>query len=275
MEKILNFCPTGTQTTRENSLAPLDVNEIIDDVIACSEIGITLVHLHARDQAGRNSYRKDIFQRIIDGIKKHVPELAICVSLSGRYTQDLSQRTEVLSLRPDMASLTMSSLNFPKQASINEPDTILSLIGRMNDYGVNPEIECFDSGMIHYTNYLIGKGILSDALYINVIFGNLFNAQSDLATVSAILHQLPKNARTCFGGIGGQQLRAIVLGLLEADGVRVGLEDNLYLHKREQATNAQLLTRTHALMEQMQYSCMSSTMFKQLGYGNRTVNCIG
>lgn len=275
MEKIINFCPTGTQSTRENSLAPLDVNEIIEDVTACSEIGITLVHLHARDQAGSNTYRKDVFQRIIEGIQKQIPDLVICVSLSGRYAQDLSQRTEVLSLRPDMASLTMSSLNFPKQASVNNPETIMSLIDRMNEYGVNPEIECFDSGMIHYTNYLIGKGVLSNSLYINVIFGNLFNAQSDLATVSSILHQLPSTARTCFGGIGGQQLKAIVLGLLEVDGVRVGLEDNLYLHKKEKATNAQLLTRTHALMEQMQYSCMLPKTFKKLGYGNRTVNCIG
>ncbi len=272
MNKIINFCPTGTQPTRENSLAPLDVNEVIDDVIACSEIGITLVHLHARDEAERNTSRKDIFQRIIEGIQKHLPELVICVSLSGRYTRDLAQRTEVLSLRPDMASLTMSSLNFPRQASINDPDTIVSLIDSMNLYGVNPEVECFDSGMLHYTNYLINKGILSAPLYINVILGNLFNAQSDLCTVSAIVQQLPQKALTCFGGIGGHQLKATILGLLEADGVRIGLEDNLYLYEREKATNVQLLTRTHALMEQMRYTCMAPITFKQLGYGNRTVN---
>ena len=127
--------------------------------------------------------------------------------------------------------------------------------------------------MLYYTNYLIEKGILANPLYINVIFGNLFNAQPDLVTVSSILHHLPQNAKTCFGGIGVHPLKATVLGLLEVDGVRVGLEDNLYLHGRERATNAQLLTRTHALMEPLGYSCMSSTAFKQLGYGNRTVNC--
>lgn len=275
MNRIINFCPTGTQPTKTNSWAPIEINEIIDDVASCADIGITLVHLHARDEKGRNTHRKDVFQRIIEGVRKHAPDLPICVSLSGRYTQDVAQRTEVLSLRPDMASLTMSSMNFPKQASINDPDTIRSLIDSMDKYGVNPEIECFDSGMLHYTNYLIERKILPDLVYINVILGNLFNAQSDLATVSALLRQLPKTARTCFGGIGTHQLKANVLGLLEADGIRIGLEDNLYLHGKEKATNAQLLTRIHALMEQMNYSCMSPATFKQLGYGNRAVNCAG
>jgi 3-keto-5-aminohexanoate cleavage enzyme len=178
----------------------------------------------------------------------------------------------VLSLRPDLASLTMSSLNFPKQASINAPDTILQLIEQMNIYGVNPEVECFDSGMLNYANYLLKKGVLPNPLYINVIFGNLFNAQADLATVAALLPQLPPGAKTCFGGIGSQQLKATVLGLLEADGVRVGLEDNLYIRGREKATNSQLLQRTHALMHDMDMTLLPSKTFRQSGYGNKQLD---
>ena len=157
-KKIINFTPTGTQTTRENSYAPLLPNEIIEEVHEANELGISIVHLHARDEETlKNTYRKETYQKIIEGIKKHCPELLICVSLTGRNFPELKKRSEVLQLYPDMGSLTMSSLNFPTGTSINEPEMILSLIDEMDKYGVQPEIECFDAGMLNYTNYLISK----------------------------------------------------------------------------------------------------------------------
>ena len=128
-KKIINFTPTGTQTTRDNSFAPLLPNEIIDEVHSAYELGISIVHLHARTENDlQNTYKKEIYQKIIEGIKKHCPDLIICVSLTGRNFPELEKRTEVLQLYPDMASLTMSSLNFPTGTSINQPNTILSLI---------------------------------------------------------------------------------------------------------------------------------------------------
>ncbi len=273
--KIINLCPTGNQSTLENSLAPIYPNQIIDDVLACHEIGITLVHLHARDETGANTHRKEVFQQIIDGIKKHAPDLTIGVSLSGRYVDDKYLRGEVLSLKPDMGSLTMSSLNFPKSASINEPETILWLIEEMKKYGVNPEVECFDSGMLNYTNYLISKEILSPNIYINIILGNLFNAGTDLATVNSIMQNVPSKATVCFGGIGKEQLRVNVLGLLEADGVRVGLEDNFYLANKEKATNLQLVQRIHNLLKDLDLDLLDSLSFKKMGYGNKKTNHLG
>ena len=274
-QKIVNLCPTGTLTTKENSLAPIYHYEIIDDVLACLEVGISVVHLHARDESGQNTYKKEIYQKIIEGIKKYAPDLVIGVSLSGRFFKDDHLRAEVLSLQPDLASLTMSSLNFPKNASINAPNTILWLIEEMNKYGVNPEIECFDSGMINFTNYLIKKGILKEPLYINVILGNLFNAGTDIATISSIINNLPNNAKVCFGGIGQAQLKSNIMGLLEADGVRVGLEDNLYFKNKEKATNLQLLQRIHRIMNELDCKHMNTSEFKNLGYGNRKINNFG
>ncbi len=273
--KIINFCPTGTQPTKENSLAPIFYNEIIDSVLSCVELGITLVHIHARDEYGKNTYKKDFFQRIIEGIKEHARDLVIGVSLSGRYFSELSLRTEVLSLNPDLGSLTMSSMNFPKSASINDPETILSLIHEMEKHGVIPEIECFDSGMLNYTNYLIKKGVFRYPLYLNVIFGNIFNAGTDVATIASIIHNLPQNSKTCFGGIGRYQIKANIMGMLEADGARIGLEDNLYLSDKKLATNQQLLERLHRIMDELNYSVMSSEDFKQLGYANRRTHHFG
>jgi 3-keto-5-aminohexanoate cleavage enzyme len=272
-KKIINFVPTGTQPTKENSLAPLEINEIIEEVHSANEIGISIVHIHARDEMTlKNTYKKEVYSRIIEGIRKYCGDLIICTSLTGRNFPELEKRTEVLQLYPDMGSLTMSSLNFPTGASVNEPNMILSLINEMEKFGVHPEIECFDSGMINYTNYLISKNILKEPHYINVILGNIYNAQSDIHTLSSIKSSLPKNSKICFGGIGLQQLRSNIYGLLEVDGVRIGLEDNLYLKDREKATNRQLLERIHNIMEQIDLEILSSTELRKLGYGNKHTN---
>jgi len=272
LPRIINLCPTGTLTTKENSFAPIYYSEIIDDVLACYEIGISVVHLHARDDSGENTYKKEIYQKIIEGIKKYAPDLVIGVSLSGRFFNENNLRAEVLSLYPDLASLTMSSLNFPNNASINTPDTILWLIEEMKKYGVNPEIECFDSGMINFTNHLIKKGVLQEPIYMNVILGNLFNAGTDISTISSITNNLPNNAKVCFGGIGSAQLKSNIIGLIEADGIRIGLEDNLYINAKNKATNKQLLQRIHRIMNELDYRNMSTLEFKNLGYGNKRTN---
>ena len=273
MYRIINFTPTGTQTTRENSFAPLLPNEIIEEVHSANELGISIVHLHARDEETlNNTYKKETSQKIIEGIKKHCPDLLICVSLTGRNFPELEKRTEVLQLYPDMGSLTMSSLNFPSGASINQPETIISLIKEMDKYGVQPEIECFDSGMLNYTNYIISKNILKPPYHINVILGNIYNGQCDLGTLSTIKSNLPTNSYTCLGGIGSQQLKSITYGLLDFDGVRIGLEDNLYLKDKEKTTNIELLKRLHRIMGELDMTHYTSNELRQRGYGNRLTN---
>jgi len=273
MKKIINFTPTGTQTTRDNSFAPLLPNEIIEEVHEAYELGITMVHVHARDpETLKNSSNKNHYRPIIEGIRKHCPNLTICVSLTGRFEPNIDRRTEVLELLPDMGSLTMSSLNFPTGESINSPDTILKLIEKMKVYGVTPEIECFDSGMLNYTNYLIKKGVLTGPHYINVILGNMYNAQSDVASLNSIIQNKPNNSLLCLGGIGKEQLPCNLLGLLYADGIRIGLEDNLYYTDKVKTTNIKLLQRIRKIMDEMGLGVLSPLDFKNLGYGNRKIN---
>ena len=140
---------------------------------------------------------------------------------------------------------------------------------KMDEYGVVPEIECFDSGMLNYTNYLIKKNILKGPHYINVILGNLYNSQSDLSTVASILVNKPKDSIMCFGGIGKDQIKANMLGLLYADGIRIGLEDNLYYKDKTLATNAKLLQRIKRIMYDLDLEVMSSKEFVSLGYANK------
>jgi len=270
MNKILNFTPTGTQTNKENSFAPLTPNEIIEEVHMAYELGITLTHLHARNPDDlNNTYKKSVYQTIIEGIRNHCPDLSICVSLTGRNYPEFEKRSEVLELYPDMGSLTMSSLNFPKSVSVNEPSMILKLIDKMDNFGVIPEIECFDSGMLNYTNYLIEKDILKGPHYINTILGNIYNGQSDLGTLSSIYFNKPKNSLMCLGGIGKEQLKCNIMGLLYFDGIRIGLEDNLYFNDKVKTKNIDLIKRIHRIYDELNLEVMSPKQFKDFGYKNK------
>lgn len=157
---IINFTPTGMVPTKSmNPYVPVTVDEIVEDILAAYEIGITMVHLHVRDEAGKPTYKKSEYQKIIDALDKYCPDLVICVSLSGRNYGEFEKRSEAIELMPDMGSLTLNSLNFAKQASINEPDMIRKLAEKMMDFGVKPELEIFDIGMVNYAKYLIQKKI--------------------------------------------------------------------------------------------------------------------
>ena len=251
MNKIINFTPTGTQTTRDNSLAPLLPNEIIEEVHSANEVGISIVHLHARDEETKNTYKKEVYQKIIEGIKKHCPELLICVSLTGRNFPELEKRSEVLQLLPDMGSLTMSSLNFPSGASINQPNMILSLIDEMNNYGVQPEIECFDTGHLQLAIWLKNQGLIDDPVMIQLCMGIPWGAPDDMHTFLAMTSSIPKDWTFSAFSISRNQLPFVAMSILAGGNIRVGLEDNIYLKKGVLATNGDLVKQAVKTAEGM------------------------
>jgi 3-keto-5-aminohexanoate cleavage enzyme len=272
-ELIINFTPTGMIPMKSDTpFVPVSPSEIIEQVHEAAGIGITLVHLHARDENGLPAYKASIFRDIFDGIRKYCPDLVLCASLSGRNFPEIEKRTEVLSLRPDMGSLTLSSLNFNKQASISPPDTISELIARMDKYGVHPELECFDSGMINYAKYLIDKNELKPPFYFNLLFGNISSAQADAAYVGLAIRDLPEKSIWTLGGLGQNQLMINTLGIVLGGGVRVGIEDNIWLDNERKilATNTMLIRRIHQLAEIMGRKVMKPKTFGSLGFYNTT-----
>ncbi len=152
---VLNFAPTGMVPKRkDNPHVPLFADEIADQVHAAVELGITVVHLHARDSDEEPSHDVGLYGEIIGKIRRFAPELVVCVSLSGRKRPDFESRSAALSLegelKADMGSLTLSSLNFSRQASMNTPEMVQSLAKAMLNRGIVPELEAFDSGMVNY-----------------------------------------------------------------------------------------------------------------------------
>jgi uncharacterized protein (DUF849 family) len=222
--------------TKESSPhLPVTPEEIAADVQACRRHGITSVHLHARDRQGAPSASKEIYARIVAGIRERDPELVICVSCSGRNAPEFAQRSAVLELdgdlKPDMASLTLGSLNFTRSASVNSPDMIRDLAAKMRDRGIKPELEVFDVGMVNYAGYLIDKGLLTPPHYFNILLGNIASAQASLLHLATIVAALPPRSIWCLAGFGADQLTMNAVAIAMGAGVRVGLEDNLWLDR--------------------------------------------
>lgn len=269
---IVNFTPTGMIPVKEMTPhVPVSPAEIIEEVHAAYQAGITLAHLHARHPDGTPAYESGIYAEIFEGVRRHCPDLVICASLSGRTFPAFEQRSEVLELEPDMASLTLGSMNFALEPSVNSPDMIARLADKMKQHGVQPELECFDGGMINYARFLIDKSILQPPFYFNLLVGNVATAQDDLAQVGLLIHQLPPGAYWSLAGIGRSQLRANTLALLEGGGVRVGLEDNLWFDagRNHLATNMQLLRRILELAAVFERPVMKPAAFGRLGFYNR------
>jgi len=249
---VINFTPTGMIPTKSmTKYIPLTAEEIIGDVNEAYSLGITMVHLHIRDENGAPHFSKNIYQNVISGIRNYAPDLVICVSTSGRIHTELWQRSDVLLLdgdeKPDMGSLTLSSTNFNKSASINDPDMINSLAGIMKERGIGIELEAFDTGMINYAKYLIHKELLTPPHYFNLILGNIACAQANLLSAGHMISELPNDSIPSFGGIGNEQLKMNSMAISMGYGIRVGLEDNIWFDSNRTilATNAQLLERVH------------------------------
>jgi uncharacterized protein (DUF849 family) len=247
---IVNAALTGMVPMKaDNASVPVTPGEIGEDAAACCAAGASILHLHAREDDGTPTYRKDVYGRVVAEVRERCPDAIVCVSTSGRTFKTFEQRSEVLDLdgdlKPEMASLTLGSLNFPTQASINEPAMIRSLAERMRERGIVPELEVFDLGMIDYGRYLIDRGVLEPPFYVNILLGSLGTLGATPFNLASAVAALPPGATWAGAGIGRFQLGVNALAIAAGGNVRVGLEDNHWMdvEKTRPATNPALVER--------------------------------
>jgi uncharacterized protein (DUF849 family) len=248
---ILNFTPTGMIPTKKMTPnVPVQPEEIVEQILEAAELGANMIHIHARDkETGEPTYKKEIYAEIIGGIRKKNKDLVLCVSTSGRHFSEFEKRSECLDLagelKPDFGSLTLSSLNFNKQASINTPDMIMGLAKKMLDNKIRPELEAFDLGMINYAHYLIKKDLVKPPYYFNLILGNIACAQANMLSLGLMVKELPEGSLWSVGGIGDFQLTMNTMSIIAGGGVRIGLEDNIFFDSERTilATNKAMVKR--------------------------------
>ena len=250
------LAPTGMVPTKAMTPhVPITPEEIARDVAAAAAIGITSVHLHARGEDGAPTWEREVYARIVGGVRELVPEVLINVSTSGRTWSELERRADVLALdddlKPDLASLTLSSQNFLTGPSVNAPEVIRGLATIMRDRGIVPELELFDFGMVNFAHVLRKEGLVPPTAVANLFFGNVAGMQATLAEVGLAVERLPEGSLWAGAGLGDFQLTAQSLAVAAGGGVRVGLEDGIWFDRARTvlATNESLVERVHALLE--------------------------
>ena len=255
---IINACLSGNVTSRNvNPHVPTSIGEIVNNALEVIDAGATMLHIHAYEEDGTPTWRPDVFGRIFSDIRPHAPEAILIATTSGRLHGEYSKRSAVLELkgdaRPDMASLTLGSLNFPNRASLNAPDIVQRLCMAMREKEILPELEVFDLGMLNYAFYLQRRGFLPLDCYVNLMLGSLGTVPGRVLDLANLSREIPQSWTWAAAGIGRYQLPINTAALLMGGHVRVGLEDNPYYDytSREPASNVQLVKRIVRLASEL------------------------
>ena len=251
---IICVAITGSVPTKEdNPAVPISISEQIESTQECYELGASIAHCHVRNDDGTPSIDPDKYRRLKEGIEKYCPGMIIQLSTGGRSGHGFD-RGKMLSLRPDMASLTVGSNNFPTRVYENPPDLVDWLAEEMIKNSVKPEIEIFDLSHIHQAASLAKQNKLQGNLYIQFVMGvkNAMPADFDVFEyyIKTVNRLLPK-ALWCGAGIGKNQ-RILNEWCIKLGGhVRTGLEDNIRIDKETLApSNASLVKIAKEICEQ-------------------------
>lgn len=255
---IINTCLTGNVLHRDSAPhLPMSTAQIVEDGLRAIEEGASMLHIHARDAEGRPEWRPEAYAPIFEGIRRHDRDVVLVATTSGREHGGFERRSAVLDLdgdaRPDMASLTLGSLNFPATASVNPPETIQQLAGRMEERRILPELEVFDLGMLNYGFYLRRKGLLPQDCYVNLLMGSLGCVPGRLLDLGNLAREIPASWTWAAGGIGRYQLPMNTAAILMGGHVRVGLEDSPFMDFEDMlpASNAALVARIVRLAREL------------------------
>jgi len=246
---VITVAITGSLPRKENNPAvPITVSEQVESTHAAFEAGATVVHLHVRNDDQTTTSAPEKFAEFQERIRKLCPGIIVQFSTGGRSGVG-SERGGMLHHRPDMASLSTGSCNFPTRVYENPPALIQELAEKMNSYDVKPEIEVFDLAMLYKAeNKLhVTDGLLKAPLHVQFVLGvkNALPAKRDLLEfqVSKLENLMPK-ATWVAAGIGRHQLEVNRWCLEMGGHCRTGLEDNIRWDKNRLAeSNAELVKR--------------------------------
>jgi 3-keto-5-aminohexanoate cleavage enzyme len=237
---------------KDNPALPTTPAEQIESTQRAFEAGATIAHIHVRNPDESPSSDPALFAQVQEGLIKYCPGIIVQFSTGGRG-RDQAARGSSLSLKPDMASLSTGSVNFPTIVYENAPALVEDLASKMHEFGIRPEIEVFDLSHIHGARRLIDAGLMHESPHVQFVMGvkNAMPAEEHLLDIllNETRRVLPKATWTA-AGIGVNQSRVMGWALeREADAVRTGLEDNIRISKnRLAASNAELVQSAVALM---------------------------
>ena len=275
-EVFITCAVTGAgDTTRASDLVPVHPDAIADEAIAAARAGAAVVHVHVRDaESGRGSRDAALYRAVVERVRASGADAVINltagmggdlvlggddaplpVDADGTDMIGAAERlAHVEELRPEICTLDCGSMNFAAGGDyvmVNTPGMLRAMARRIQELGVRPELEVFDTGHLVMVHDLIRDGLIDDPPMIQLCMGIPYGAPADPATLLALVNRLPDGAVFSAFSIGRMQLPYVAMAALAGGNVRVGLEDNIYLSRGVLATNAQLVERAVTILEAM------------------------
>ncbi len=250
---IICVAITGSVPTQaDNPAVPISIEEQVESTQEAFEAGASICHAHVRNPDQTTTSDPEKFARLKEELEKHCPGIITQFSTGGRSGAG-PERGGMLPLRPDMASLTVGSNNFPTRVYENPPDLVAWLAGEMRKYDIKPEIEAFDLSHIFQAKLMHDRGEIADAPYVQFVMGvkNAMPTDKDVFDFYVkTVERLMPGAPWCAAGIGANQIVVNEWSIKAGGHARTGLEDNVKLDRKTLApSNAALVRRAAELCE--------------------------
>ncbi|GAB3523592.1 beta-keto acid cleavage family enzyme [Arthrobacter monumenti] len=272
--KVIVTCAlTGAgDTTGKSENVPVTPEEIAADAIAAARAGASVVHIHVRDVETKQGSRDvALYREVVRLVKASDvdPVINLTAGMGGDLVVDPSEPTKQLEgtdlisgrdrlphveeLRPEICTIDCGSLNFGEGSNIyvSTPDMLREGAARIQELGVKPEMEIFDTGNLWFANVMVEEGLIDPPPLYQLCMGIPYGAPADPGLLQAMVNMLPDGAQWTSFSIGRNQMPWVAQSVLLGGHVRVGLEDNLYLSKGVKATNAQLTERAISIVNDL------------------------
>ena len=269
-EVFITCAVTGSaDSVRKNPNVPVTPEQIAASALAAHAAGAAIVHLHVRDpQSGLASRDPALFREVVERIRSRSRD--VILNLTGGMGGDLmigpedaplalrpgtdfvgprERMAHILELLPEIGSLDCGSLNFDELLYGTTPGFLRTMARAYQQRGVRPELEVFELGHIELAKQLLAEGLIDHPPLFQLCLGIKYGAPASSEAMQAMRDALPPGSRWSAFGLGRMQMPMVAQSVLLGGNVRVGLEDNLYLDKGIQATNAQLVERARAIVE--------------------------
>jgi len=273
MSVIISCAVTGAADSKgANPAVPVTPEEIANEAIAANKAGAAIVHIHVRNpETGKASMDPKLYKEVVDRIRdanapviinlttgpgaRLIPDLDNPSEIAaGSVMKSAEERVEhVVENKPDICSLDVATMNFGDRPMVNAPDMLNKMATLIQDAGVKPELEVFDTGHVRLANHMVETGVIKDEkpLY-QLCLGIPWGAPASAETMMLMRDMLPANANWASFGISRFEFPMVASAVLLGGHCRVGLEDNLYIARGELASgNAQLVARAVEIVESM------------------------
>ena len=248
------LCGAGT-TKQQNPYVPVTPKEIAADAVACAKAGASVIHFHARDDEEKNTMETKRFVEVIEVTREECAKANVDIVFNlttsgGKFPEDM-RLAHLPLLLPEMCSYDPGTMNWANSYVFLNTPVFLERLGTLSrELQIKPELEIFDGGMMGNVDYYLKKGFLKTPLHYQFVLGASGGMDGNIESLSFLLPKMHPGSTWSITGIGRSHLPMMLAGLSEdCDGLRVGLEDNIFMEKGVLATNVSLVERAVRLAE--------------------------